>query len=63
VCLGMLPGVFVAGNNRMKIATRIIISLLCFAGAVFFYFQAKQVFCRQVSFILEPSYRCGTLGW
>lgn len=21
------------------------------------------LFCRQVSFILEPSYRCGTLGW
>ncbi|MCP1106303.1 hypothetical protein M6G53_12990 [Serratia nevei] len=47
----------------MKIAVRIIISLLCFAGAVFFYFQAKQVFCQQVSFILDPTYRCGTLGW
>ena len=33
---------FVAGNNRMKIATRIIISLLCFAGAVFFIFRPSR---------------------
>jgi hypothetical protein len=47
----------------MKLAVRIIISLLCLAGSAFFYLQAKHVFCQQVSFLLDPTFRCGTLGW
>ena len=47
----------------MKISWVFIVSIVCILLAIYFYFQAKDVFCREVLFYLDPGLKCGTLEW